>query len=195
MQLILVRHGEPDENHPTRPQDPPLNAAGLKHAAAVGRLLSQTHLTHVVSSPLLRALQTAAPLLGHTGLPLQVWDGWAEADRSAARYRSLDTLRAAGRGAWQRFLDDPVTHLGGDPVLFRAAVQGALGQTLGLGPQAVVAVFTHGMPINLVLSQTLGLARITHFAPAYGSLTRLYASTSGKLSVVSVNETGHQTLP
>ena len=90
------------------------------------------------------------------------------------------------------FLDDPVRYMGGDPASFRAGVLAALAALVASGPRdAHVAVFTHGLPINVVLSHALGLARIVHFPPGYGSVTRLRARDIQTIGVVSVNETGH----
>src|SRR6185295_9702874 len=111
----------------------------------------------IVTSPLLRARQTAEPLAERLGLPLEVVDGWAEADRNLPLYRSVETLRAQGEGEWQRFLDDPVRYVGGDPQAFRAAVLGALEALVSGGPRdAHVAVYSHGLAINVVLSHALG---------------------------------------
>lgn len=195
MRLLLVRHGRPDEAADDA-ADPGLRADGREQAAAVAALLAQEPVTHVVSSPLRRARETAAPLAQRLSLPVTVIDGWAEADRHLARYRSTETLRALGAAEWVKFLADPVRFVGGDPDRFRAEVMAALAATLALqgpgGTQARVAVFTHGLPINLVLAQALGLRRLTHFPPWYGSLSRLHGRSVDDLSVVSVNETAHQ---
>jgi probable phosphoglycerate mutase len=58
-----------------------------------------------------------------------------------------------------------------------------------------VAVFTHGLPISVVLSHTLGLEHIVHFRPDYGSITRLQARDAQTVGVVSVNEGGHHAWP
>ncbi len=195
MRLILVRHGRPDEGHPLRPHDPPLNAEGQAQARAVARLLAGEGITRVVASPLLRAHQTALPLAERLGLPVDTVDGWAEADRDTAVYRSTETLRAEGAEAWQRFLADPIRYVGGDPVRFRADVLGALHHVMDTSaPTARVAVFTHGLPINLVLSHALGLQGIVHFQPGYGSLTRL-RTRGAAIGVLSVNESGHHAWP
>lgn len=190
MKLVLVRHGRPDEADTARPHDPPLRTDGLRQAEAVATMLAAQRVTRIVSSPLLRARQTAEPLAARLGLPIETIDGWAEADRHLARYSSTETLRARGDAEWARFLDDPIRYLGGDPVRFRADVLGAFEATLAGPDDDHVAVFTHGLPINLVLSTLLGLERIIHFPPDYGSLTRLRAR-GGRAGIVSVNETGH----
>ena len=198
MRLLLVRHGRPDEGHPLHAKDPPLRADGRAQAEAVAALLAPEDVTHVVSSPLRRARETAEPLAARLKLPVQVIDGWAEADRHLDRYRSTEALRGQGPAEWVRFLADPVGYMGADPERFRADVLGALAQTMALqgqgGASARVAVFTHGLPINLVLSHALGLPRLTHFPPHYGSLTRLHGRSPDALNVVSVNETAQRWL-
>lgn len=195
MRLVLVRHGRPDEGHATRPHDPPLNAEGRMQARAVARLLAGEGITRVVASPLLRAHETALPLAERLGLPVDTVDGWAEADRDTRVYRSTETLRAEGPEAWQRFLADPVRYVGGHPERFRADVLGALEHVMASSaPTARVAVFTHGLPINLVLSHVLGLEGIVHFQPGYGSVTRL-RTRGAAIGVLSVNESGHHAWP
>ncbi len=196
MKIVLVRHGRPDEDDMLRSHDPGLRADGRRQACAVAARLAAEGVTRGVSSPMRRALDTAEPLARRLQLPVETVDGWAEADRHRDRYRSTETLRALGDAAWQRFLDDPIRYLGGDPQTFHAAVMGALhGLVESTDADATVAVFTHGLPINLVLSQLLGLERITHFQPGYGSITRLRARNRSRIGIISVNESGHLAPP
>lgn len=192
MKLILVRHGRPDENDLERPGDPPLRADGRRQARAVAALLAGEGVTRIVASPLARARETAAPLADRVGLPVDIADGWAEADRYVSRYRSTETLRALGDEKWCRFLSDPIRYLGGDPSSFRAGVLDALRAVIAESDAAArVVVFTHGMPINIVLSHALGLEGLVHFPPGYGSITRPRACGDGAVGVVSINESGH----
>jgi len=192
MRLILVRHGRPDEGDLDSPNDPPLNADGWRQARAAANLLASESITRIVASPLLRAQQTATPLAERLGLPIDTIEGWAEADRRASRYRSTETLRAEGGEAWGRFLQDPIRYLGAEPEAFRAGVLAALHETASSENRASrVVVFTHGLPINVVLSHALGLTSLTHFLVAYGSVTRLRRRDDGGYGLSSVNETGH----
>ena len=138
--LVLVRQGRPDEDDRACPNDPPLNADERCQAHAVARLLACESVARIVASPLVPARQTAEPLAERLGLPIDTIEGWAEADRNTAR-----------RG-WRRFLEDPVRHLGADPQEFRAGVLAALEDATRAGPSpSLVAVFTHGLQINVVL--------------------------------------------
>ena len=190
MRLTLVRHGRPDEGHAARPHDPPLRADGRRQAEAVATLLADEGVTAIVASPLLRAHETALPLARRLSLTIRTVDGWAEADRHVQHYRSTETLRALGDAEWLRFLDDPVRYLGGDPESFRQTVLDTLRATAEGDDDAHVAIFTHGLPINVALSFVLGLEKIVHFRPGYGSVTRVIAR-SGRFGVVSVNESAH----
>jgi probable phosphoglycerate mutase len=193
MRLILIRHGRPDEGDTETPHDPPLTAEGLQQARAAAELLASEGVTRIVASPLRRARQTAEPLAEKLGLTIDTIEGWREADHGASRYRSTETLRAEGGVAWARFLADPIGSLGADPAAFRSAVLAALRETAPRHePGARIAVFTHGLPINIVLSHALGLSTITNFLVGYGSVTRLRLRDDGGFGVSSINETAHQ---
>jgi broad specificity phosphatase PhoE len=192
MRLILVRHGRPDEDDAVSPNDPPLNADGWRQAHAVADLLAGEGITRIVASPLQRAHQTAEPLAERLRMPIDTIGGWAEADRATSRYRSTETLRAEGGEPWRRFLADPIRYLGSDPAEFCSGIIAALDETAPAAARGSrVAVFTHGLPINIVLSHALGLERITHFLPGYGSVTRLRRRDDGGIGIISVNESGH----
>jgi len=86
MRLFLVRHaealpGDPDELRP-------LSAAGRNVARELGSRLAEEHPEAVVSSPLLRARETAAAIAEASGLA-------AEADERLAPGATADDLRGA----------------------------------------------------------------------------------------------------
>ena len=68
MELVLIRHGEPEwVRDGLNVVDPPLTERGQMQAERVGAELSGEHFDEVIISPLLRARQTAAPLLAAQG--------------------------------------------------------------------------------------------------------------------------------
>ena len=86
--VVLLRHGRTGDNAAGRIQgqlDTPLDDTGQAQAAAVAPLLAAGQPSLVVSSDLVRALDTAAPLAAQVGVELQV----------DARLRELHL------GAWQ----------------------------------------------------------------------------------------------
>lgn len=190
MQLILVRHGKPDVPDQGPTADPPLGLIGVEQAEHAARTLQHEPIDRIVSSGMKRADTTAAPLAARLGMPVEMVPDLGEIDRWGGHYASIETLRAEGGEQWQRFRDDPLGFFGVDATRFRAGVLGGFAQLLD-GPQRTVAVFTHGFPINIILSHTLGLNHDARFVPGYTSFTRLAGRSIDTLTVVSVNESGH----
>ena len=73
--FIFLRHGQTDWNLEGRFQgqtDIPLNSTGLSQATDAARRLKHREINRVVSSPLVRALKTAAIVAEEIGLPVHV---------------------------------------------------------------------------------------------------------------------------
>jgi broad specificity phosphatase PhoE len=188
MELIIVRHGKPKVEPGNN--DPVLTDAARVQAERVGHWLRRENIERVISSPMRRAIETAEPTSRILGLELEVRDGLAEVGRFGPGYRGIEALRKDPAG-WAKFMDDPITFLGGDPVTFKQGVLDAVAALLDDRTDAKIAVFAHGIPINVVLSHILGLKRVSHFLPDYCSLTRVAGSSLNDMSVVSFNETAH----
>jgi len=62
MKVVFVRHGQTDENvvHRHQPVHTPLSIQGRKQAVLAGERIVALNPTHIVSSPLVRSLQTAS---------------------------------------------------------------------------------------------------------------------------------------
>jgi broad specificity phosphatase PhoE len=188
MQLIFVRHGKPKVVEGDN--DPVLSEAGRAQAERLAEWLAQRRIDRVVSSPMRRALNTAEPTSRMLGLELEVVDGLAEVGRGGPGYRGVEELRR-DPVRWSNFLDDPVSFFGGNPIAFREAVLSSVASLFNGRAVGRIAVFTHGVPINVVISHALGLKRVMHFLPNYCSLTRAAGSSLADLTIESINETGH----
>jgi probable phosphoglycerate mutase len=192
--LFFVRHGIPEELEAEAgcPADPPLTPEGHEQASATAERLAERSIVRVFSSPMARARQTATPLARSLGLEPLVLEGLAEADHHAASstYLRMETLRARPE-VFAAFLSDPIRFLGADPDAFLGAVRGAVAEILAAVGEGRAAVFTHGLPINVVLSDMLGLDSLVRFAPAYCSVTRVRGTPEGLKQDISINDTGH----
>ena len=71
-------------------RDPPLSGLGFEQARAAAGVLAPLGITHILSSPYLRALQTAQQLAHVTGLSILVEDGLSEAGHFP---KSIDCAR------------------------------------------------------------------------------------------------------
>ena len=190
MQLILVRHGKPDVPAQGPTANPPLGALGHQQADHAAAVLANEPIERIVSSGMKRADATATPLAKKLGMAVEIIPDLGEIDRWGGHYASIETLRAKGGEPWARFKSDPLGFFGIDADRFRAGVLSGFAEVLS-GPERTVAVFTHGFPINIMLSQALNLKHDARFVPAYASFTRLAGRSIDALTVVSVNESGH----
>ena len=188
MQLILVRHGLPDRREDTA--DPPLSAVGREQAERVAGWLAHERVDAVVSSPMVRAVQTAEPFLAQSGLALATHPDSHEFDRDTGTYIPLEELKRDDYPAWKALVD------GGfdvDISAFQRQVVAALEGVVAENPGKTVAVFCHGGVINVWTAHVLGLPARLFFEPGYASVHRFLCARSGERNVVSLNERAHLT--
>ena len=192
MEIVLVRHALPlraEASADGCAADPGLAERGHGQAERVVRALSGQQVTAVVSSPMRRARETAAPLAAALGLELQVVDGLAEFDVADPTYVPVEELRAAGDPRWAALVRGDLYSHGVDPVAFRSRVVDAVESIVSPGGRAVL--FSHAGSINAYAGHVLGQDKPLWFAPAYCSLTRIGAARDGRRGMISLNETGH----
>ncbi len=78
MEIVLIRHGEPEwVRDGLAVVDPPLTERGHRQAERLAEYLSDERFDEVLVSPLVRARQTASPLLEALGVT-EVIDPWLE---------------------------------------------------------------------------------------------------------------------
>jgi 2,3-bisphosphoglycerate-dependent phosphoglycerate mutase len=108
VELLLIRHGQPEwVRDGLNVVDPPLTELGHRQAGALAAAMADEQLDEVLVSPLLRARQTAAPVLEALGRAEDVemwleeirdpkWHG-TPAERAAEAYRELRDRAPAER--------------------------------------------------------------------------------------------------
>ncbi|GAA5074438.1 histidine phosphatase family protein [Thermocatellispora tengchongensis] len=158
MTIFLSRHGRTDwsvRGLYTGVTDVELDETGHEQAARLARWAGTAGLTAVVSSPMIRAVQTATGAAEAAGVPL----------RTDARLRELDFGVAEGlpRGeidpdVMAAFEADPVANFlpgGEDPIRAAERVTACLGELAAeAGPVLVVA---HNTILRLALCGLLGI--------------------------------------
>jgi probable phosphoglycerate mutase len=191
MELLLVRHGLPLRvETPGVPADPPLAPEGRAQAEALARHWAP-RVDAVWSSPMLRAVETAAPLAAALGVEPVVDDDLAEMDAGDDAYIPLEELRGdptAWAGAVASWVGPE-----GEAVRreFRRRAVAAVDRVVAAHRGQRVAVVCHGGVVNAVLAEVIGLGPSLFFEPAYTSVSRLLASAAGGRQLVSANETWH----
>lgn len=179
MELILIRHGEPDVD--ADPADPPLTELGHRQAAATAAFLADTHLDAIYVSPQVRARQTCAAVLGERGLVELVDPRIAEFDYGSGMYMQPSLVNAVTRAEAMEVLKA----LQGPE--FHARVKAGMDEIIETNRGATVAAVCHGGVINSYVGDVLGATEPVQ--AAHASVTRIAASSkSGVRSLVTFNE-------
>ena len=178
----LIRHGEPSSGwgEPGGSPDPGLSLRGAAQALAAADHLStlpeDERCSRVISSPLLRCRQTAAPFGERLRVSVIIDPAVAEIPTPAhlSSQNRVPWLRAVMDGRWEE-VD------GFDGEAWRADVVASLLQAGG------AAVFTHFVAINAAVTAAQGSPRVLAFHPAPASITTLRIEGS-RLHVVRLGE-------
>jgi broad specificity phosphatase PhoE len=151
-QVLLVRHGETDDNAAARFQgrrDTLLNERGREQSRALAQRLRDEGLQALYTSPLQRARATAQIIGDVLGLEAIVDERLMEADAGDWSGRLIADVTADAPEAWERWRSaDPTFRFpGGESVAEQAArVTAALADVAG-GPLPALVV-THGGSIR-----------------------------------------------
>ncbi|MEE9244204.1 MAG: histidine phosphatase family protein [Mycobacterium sp.] len=191
MQLLLVRHALPLRSEPGQGSDPSLSAEGIQQAARLPEALARFPIKRLVSSPQVRAIQTAQPVADALGGAVEVDERLAEYDRDLPHYIPIEQIAAEHPEEMQRLIDG---HLPSnvDEKDFLARVASAVDDLVDRSHHDdTVAVFSHGGVINVLLHKILGTERLLSFHVDYASVTRLLSSRTGRLAVAGVNANEH----
>jgi probable phosphoglycerate mutase len=144
--LILVRHGESSGNRArvfaADPQELPLTELGYAQARAAAHLISVLfHAKLVVSSPFLRAQETARVIAAVVAAPMRIEPDLYERDVGIYRGQSYDAL-AQARGPVQPWEWRPPGGESYEDV--KARVAPVLDRLAGEYPDSDVVVVSHG---------------------------------------------------
>jgi broad specificity phosphatase PhoE len=165
--LFLIRHGQPASSWGERESDPGLSEAGRAQAEAAAATLGPSAALKVVSSPMLRCLETAAPYVRARRIDLAVEPriseiatqagvedraGWLQARfpwRDPRQMRSWPSLEPELQDWRARMLD---------------YVHGVADDT---------AMFTHFIAINVIVGAAMNDEATIVCKPGHASITEL----------------------
>jgi broad specificity phosphatase PhoE len=174
MDIFLVRHGEAAASWGEDP-DPGLSELGVQQAAQVAELLLLQLAPagiDIVSSPLLRAQETAMPLAQSLSLPVSIDTSFREIPAPVALAGRKQWLQAFMKQQWQ---DQPQTLLEWRDT--------ALSQIHSLKKPTVI--FTHFLVLNAIIGDVLERSETLVFWPDNASVTQLKL-TAGALELVQL---------
>lgn len=196
--IFLVRHGETEYNRTNRymgRREEGLNDLGHRQAAQVAaRLAADGPFDALVSSPLLRTLETSAHIGSALGLTAVHAAGFVEVDMGSWEGRDRADVEAEDPDRWALWLIDPakvevdgMERIG--DLLVR--VGEALDQTVERYAGRRVIVVTHYACVATAVMHTLGLPSVAYrqFPVGNASITELRVGRPTKL--MRFNETAH----
>jgi broad specificity phosphatase PhoE len=189
--IILVRHGQTDLNATGRLQgrvDVALNEVGRGQAAAVAAaVLGERGPVRVVSSPLLRARETAARF----GLEVEVDERWIELDYGDWDGRPLKSIATRD---WDQWKADPAfaPPNGESLVELGQRVAAACEDLAYSATDENVVVVSHVSPMKAAASWALGVGPELSWRMFLGvaSICRISVGRDGP-SLYSFNELSH----
>ena len=189
--MWLIRHGLPVRiDGGDAPADPGLAPDGIDQADRLAAWWAPHGADAVYSSPMRRAIETAAPLAAALGVEPVVDAGLEEFDSHLNFYVPIEELRADSE-RWKQVVDEWLSpEAESERQTFRDTVVAAIDSIAGRHPGERVALVCHGGVINAYLSRLLSLPGTIFFEPAYTSVSRVLSGSTHK-QVVSINEAPH----
>ena len=163
MRLVLVRHAETDAAMQGRcygTLDVALSAQGRRRAAELGAALAADPLAGVYSSPLERAVETAAPIAGAQGVEVVTVRDLREVDFGELEGLTFDEIRAGWAELYREWMERPadVRFPGGESFSdLRDRALPALADSRMRHAGEAVVVVTHGGVVRIALADVLRL--------------------------------------
>jgi alpha-ribazole phosphatase len=161
MRIVLVRHAEAEESARGRcygSLDVGLSARGRSQCAALGDALACEHVASIVSSPRIRALETARAIAERHELGVQVDPAVRELDFGELEGRAYDEIATSMPDLYAEWMTNPtrVRFPGGESYadLAHRALRAVEALRRSLSGQTVVVV-THGGVVRAVVADAL----------------------------------------
>lgn len=206
VELYLVRHADalPDASEIVHGgyDEQALSALGRRQAAALADRLREVSLAAIYTSPIGRAIQTAAPTAAIHGLEIQPVEGLREVALGAlrldgmtaetpeevsqllrARLREIVTI-AVSTGRWDSIPGaEPSEHL-------RARLTDTMDRIIAAHQGERVMIVSHAGAINAYLAALLGLAN-DYFFPTANTAISVLRALGERRMLFSLNDIAH----
>ena len=190
--LAFVRHGQTAINAGGRLQgrlDAPLSELGIAQANALAAAFAREPVTRIVSSPLVRARDTAAAIAARHDLAVEIDERLIELDYGAWDGVALTDVTPEEWAAWRA--DPSFTPPGGESLVYVTARIASFTADV-LADDLVVAV-SHVSPIKAAVCCALAVDERATWRMQLGlaSVTRVGARPDRSAYLLSYNETAH----
>ena len=194
----LLRHGQTPMSVQKRyagRTDAPLTEVGVQQAAAAAKRLASAGLGVIVTSPLLRTVQTAQAVAAVTGAAVVTDDGFRETDFGAWEGLTFAEVRERWPAEISAWLADPdVAPPGGESFTdVSARVTAALDRVLAARAGQTVLIVSHVTPIKMLVAAALLAppAALYRMHLDVGALCEIDWYADGPAVLRSFNDTSH----
>ncbi len=195
---LLLRHGQTPMSVQKRyagRSDPPLTDTGVQQAAAAAKRLASAGFGVIVTSPLLRTVQTAQQVAAVTGAAVVTDDGFRETDFGAWDGLTFTEVRERWPDEVTAWLADPeVAPPGGESFTdVSARVTAALNRVLAAQAGQTVLIVSHVTPIKTLVTAALLAppAALYRMHLDIAALSEIDWYPDGPAVLRSFNDTGH----
>jgi ribonuclease H / adenosylcobalamin/alpha-ribazole phosphatase len=195
---LLLRHGQTPMSVQKRyagRSDVPLTDVGVQQAAAAAKRLASAGIGVIVTSPLLRAVQTAQEVAAVTGAAVVTDDGFRETDFGAWEGLTFAEVRDRWPSEVTTWLADPeVAPPGGESFTdVSARVTAALRRVLTDRQGQRVLIVSHVTPIKTLVAVALlaPSAALFRMHLDVAALSEIDWYADGPAVLRSFNDTGH----
>lgn len=198
-ELLLVRHGEVEGIDPPRfrgRMELPLTPLGRRQAkAAATRIAGSWSVSHVLSSPMGRCIETGRAIADECGAATGVLPGLIDIDYGDWQWKSHSEVRASEPDAFARWFSTPesVRFPNGDSLQdLVARTSEVLRQVSAMSGDGVIVLVGHNSSIRALLLELLSMP-----LSAYWRLDQSPCGISqvafgeGAPRLIRVNETAH----
>jgi ribonuclease H / adenosylcobalamin/alpha-ribazole phosphatase len=195
---LLLRHGQTPMSVQKRyagRSDPPLTDTGVQQAAAAAKRLASAGFGVIVTSPLLRTVQTAQQVAAVSGAAVVTDDGFRETDFGAWDGLTFTEVRERWPDEVTAWLADPeVAPPGGESFTdVSARVTAALNRVLAARAGQTVLIVSHVTPIKTLVTAALLAppAALYRMHLDVAALSEIDWYPDGPAVLRSFNDTGH----
>ena len=195
---LLLRHGQTAMSAQTRyagRSDAPLTDVGVQQAAAAAKRLASSGIAVIMTSPLLRTVQTAQEVAAVTGAAVITDDGFRETDFGAWEGLTFAEVRERWPAELAAWLADPqVAPPGGESFTdVSARVIAALQRVLAARVGQTVLIVSHVTPIKMMVAAALLAppAALYRMHLDVAALCEIDWYADGPAVLRAFNDTGH----
>ena len=198
--IILLRHGQSEANRDiwfAGHSDPHLTEKGLLQAEYAGEYLAEhERIDLILSSDLLRAVETATPTAKRLGLPVipepgfreifaGVWEGMPFADIDVQYHQEIFT--------WDNDLANACPNEGESVAELFARVNATLDRVAREQDGKTVLIATHWTPIRAMICHAMGCdhTHIADFEKPFNSSLHVLCYEAGSYTVERINIVDH----